>query len=153
MPVYGYELIGQPYKVVKSISELDAFFYKVIIIKAKKYFKTTDKKFAKSIKINKDTDFILARFDNNADDDRYHLKVKMFIKKCNEILKDKTDNKIFTNDDEISYILNLVLDKKEEEIEKKLKEFKKINKGRNVQFDITGSYENGAIILMKKVKK
>ena len=151
MPVYGYELIGQPYKVVKSISELDAFFYKVIIIKAKKHF--SDKKFIDTIEINKDTDFILARFDNNTNDDRSHLKVKMFIKKCNELLDVKADNKIFTDDDEITSIINFVFKKTEKAIEKKLKEFKKINKGRNVQFDITGSYENGAIILMKKVKK
>lgn len=151
MPVYGYELIGQPYKVVKSISELDAFFYKVIIIKAKKHF--NDKKFIDTIEINKDTDFILARFDNTISDDKYHLKVKMFIKKCNELLNDKADNKIFTDDDEITSIINFVFKKTEKAIEKKLKEFKKINKNRNVQFDITGSYENGAIILMKKVKK
>ena len=151
MPVYGYELIGQPYKVIKSISELDAFFYKVIIIKAKKHF--NDKKFIDTIEINKDTDFILARFDNSIDDNRYHLKVKMFIKKCNELLDVKADNKIFTDDDEITSIINFVFKKTEKAIEKKLKEFKKINKNRNVQFDITGSYENGAIILMKKVKK
>ena len=151
MPVYGYELIGQPYKVVKSLTDIDAYFYKVIIIKAKKHF--SDKDFVSSIEINKDTDFILARFNNDNDDDRYHLKMKMFIKKCNELLKDSTDNKIFTDDDELTSVLNFIFKKTEKSIEKKLKEFKKINKNRNVQFDITGSYENGAIILMKKAKK
>ena len=162
MPLYGYELIGEPYKVVKSLSKIDCYFYKLILIEAKEKYKNKHKhdvasrKFCNSIKISKnETDFILARFDNPKSDDKYSANIKEYLAICNKLLNNDKVNTGFdySTDNPFIQIANFIFGASEDRLDEKLREFKKLNKNRNVMYDISGTYDNGAIILMKKVKK
>ena len=153
MPIYGYELIGKPYRLVKNMSKKEIEFYQLILKQAKLKCKyKNDKAFCDSIVLSTGNNkpFILANFDKNKTlDNAYIEKRKDYIKTCNKIMRDTKNNDILSTDKNLDYyVYNGLLKPITKKVKKEYKKHKKANKERLI--DITGNYEIGGIIIMEK---
>lgn len=159
MPIYGYTLIDKSYKLVKNLTDADKQIYTNILEHCKDKIERKDVQKSIIIKFrydDNDKPYILAYFDRTGtitDSFTYIQTIKDYINECNKALH---DNDIYAYNDYTFIIRKLEL-KKERLTNEKIKNrktfdfIKKRNKDR--YFDITGSFEDGAIIMMEKTKR